>query len=531
MSPMIGLTIAILVLLAGFVGFVMVLGHFLRKFVQGRQDMRESNTTSADPGGNENQAATQMQNLRSLGSNLNIRFVIIAIIALVMLIPIGNVSSVVRERHALHDEVLQGMASQWGGAQVVSGPVLVIPIVEKTVTDEKVRNSDGSYSTIKKDNYHNRNVALLPSTLSFSAVMDEHYRYRSIYKSLVYEAGVAVDGSFKLPDFSHMSANLHQVRYDSAYLLMGLSDTKAINSISPLSFADTEATFGPGPRLNVGINSGFHAFVKLQGKRQVYPFQFEFNARGSTSLRFAPFGETTEIEISSDWRHPSFQGNVLPTAHSIGDDGFKARWDIPSLARNYPQAWLVENRKFKLHGLLAGVDLYEPVILYSLVNRAVKYGILFIGLTFLTFLILEFAYGTRLHYAQYTLVGLSLALFFLVLLSLSEHVSFLKSYSVASAITVLSISVYTWFGCRKAGQSLAVFLLLAALYVVLYSLLQLEDYALLMGSGLLLVVLLVLMWFTRNLRVETEATHQGGNLPLNRPEAGSTMDQTDSPAR
>jgi inner membrane protein len=333
--------------------------------------------------------------------------------------------------------------------------------------------------------------------------MGEHYRSRGIYKSLVYEADVNIDGIFKIPNIRTMTDHLHKVRYDKAFIIIGLTDTKAINEVSKLQFNDSSFSFEPGVRQEIGgLSSGFHAPIPVSSKVDHYRFSFGFNTKGSSSLRFTAFGEKTQINIKSSWRHPSFQGGILPTSHNITDEGFAAEWIMPSLARNFPQAWIDESIEYDVHALLTGVDLYEPVFLYSMIERSVKYAILFIALTYLTFLIYELVLKSKLHYVQYGLIGLSLAMFYLILLSLSEHVSFLSSYLCASLVTTLSISAYTYFVNKKPAQSLAVLVLLIALYSILYSILQLEDYALLMGTALLLSVLLVLMWLTRNLRVD-----------------------------
>lgn len=517
MIDIMGIFIGLLVSLSSLIGAFVLVRWLYKKLTYEPEDSISSGASIinevSQPSPSKSKVSVKnqesnMSKFEFFNDKISIRFIVIGVIALLMLIPISNVSSLVKERHGLYNTVLSGIASQWGRPQIITGPVLVLPIVEKYVINEKVKTTDGAEKAISKDVYRNKNVVVLPKKLETEIKLDEHYRYRSIYKSLVYQAQVKNHGVFVLPDINKLSDNLHQVRHDKAFVLVGLSDTKAINEVSKLEFGGVRKIFEPGTKLELsGINSGFHAPVDMVNNQKEYAFDFNFETKGSANIRFSAFGETSVIKVNSSWQHPSFQGGILPTERSVTDEGFNAKWVIPSLARNFPQTWIAENRKYSLDSLLTGVDLYEPVFLYSLVSRAVKYGILFIALTFLTFLIFEITYKSRLHYVQYALVGLSLGMFFLVLLSLSEHMEFLKSYTISGAITVTSISLYTWFSGRKLGQSIAVFVLLAALYIILYSLLQLEDYALLMGTGLLLMVLLVLMWITRNLKVaENEAS-------------------------
>ena len=435
-------------------------------------------------------------------NSITIRFIIIGFIAFLMLIPLGQVSSVVDERSELHQNVLENIARQWGNPQVLTGPALILPIVEKYTVNEKVKDKDGNEKIELKHYMRNRNVVILPKRLKQDIGLQEHYRYRGIYKSLVYSSDIKVAGEFIIPDISKLSDDLDEVRYDKAYILMGLSDTKAIENVSDLMLNTVKYSFEPGTKLDLkGVRSGFHAPVLLSKKESNYKFSFNLKTNGSSYIRFSAFGEKTEVNVHSSWKHPSFQGAILPAKRNIDDAGFTATWKIPSLARNFPQTWIHELHSYDVTELLTGVDLFEPVALYSLVDRSIKYGVLFILLTFLTFLVFEVTQKSKLHYVQYVLIGFSLGLFFLTLLSLSEHMAFLNSYLLASGITIVTISLYTWFSNRNTKQFASILLLLTALYSIMYSLLQLEDYALLMGTGLLLIILFVLMWITRNLKV------------------------------
>jgi inner membrane protein len=474
-------------------------------FVIGRWIYKKLNTNK----GNEMIEKNELENKKVKreipkieANGMTIRFIIIGVIALIMLIPLGQVSSIVDERSYLHNKVLSNIASQWGKPQVVTGPALILPIVEKYNAYETVKDKDGNEKLELKRYTRNRNVVILPKLLNKDIGLNEHYRYRGIYKSLVYASDISVNGEFVIPDISKISDDLDEVRYDKAYILMGLSDTKAIEKVSNLALNTDSYSFEPGTKLHLkGIDSGFHAPILLNKKENKYTFSFDLKTNGSSYIRFSAFGEQSIIKVKSSWKHPSFQGSILPMERNISESGFTAKWKIPSLARNFPQTWIHELQTHNVSQLLTGVDLYEPIALYSLVNRSIKYGVLFIILTFLTFLVFEVTQKSKLHYVQYVLIGFSLGMFFLTLLSLSEHIEFLSAYISASAITIVSISIYTWFSNKSVKQFASILLLLTALYAIIYSLLQLEDYALLMGTGLLLFILFVLMWITRNLKV------------------------------
>jgi inner membrane protein len=209
------------------------------------------------------------------------------------------------------------------------------------------------------------------------------------------------------------------------------------------------------------------------------------------------------VKIISDWPHPSFQGSVLPSERTITDSGFEASWSVPNLARNYPQLWTAETQKFNVHEFVAGVNLFEPVSLYSQITRTIKYGILFIVLTYITFVIFELGIKRRLHFVQYGIIGLGLSMFYLSLLALAEHISFFMAYVSAAALISVMISLYAYSAVKNISRAGLVFLLLGGLYSILYSLLKLEDYALLVGTVLLLVILAVLMYFTRHIGLQS----------------------------
>ena len=486
-GDVLGLIFMITVITAVIIGLVIMAKWLYNTFIYREDNIKKENI---------------MNDIKSPTNSIAKRFLIIGAIALLMLIPLAQVSSIVDERGDLHHKVLSNIASQWGNPQVVTGPALILPIIEKYNVLNKVTDSKGNEKMVTEVVYKHKNVVILPKLLNKDIGLTEHYRYRGIYKSLVYTSKIKVAGEFTVPNISKLSDNLDEVRYDKAYMLMGLSDTKAIEHVSKLTFGASAYSFEPGTKLTLtGINGGFHAPLELKQNQQKYAFNFNLKTNGSSSIHFSAFGEETTINLNSSWKHPSFQGAILPMERNITNKGFSAKWKIPSLARNFPQTWIKEQHNYNLASLLTGVNLFEPVALYSLVDRSVKYGVLFILLTFLTFLVFEVTQKSKLHYVQYVLIGLSLGLFFLTLLSLSEHIEFLMAYITASSITILSISIYTWFSNQSFKQSLSILTLLTALYAILYSLLQLEDYALLMGTALLLIILFVLMWITRNLKV------------------------------
>ncbi len=432
-------------------------------------------------------------------NTLNLRLVIIATMGFLMLIPVSRVSEIVYERQSLYNSVLDGIANIWGQPQSLQAPVWVIPYTEKIIEQENITDKDGNSKTVNRTRYNQRQAIALPQQLAIQAQLHEQERQRGIYHALVYTAEVELTGQFLPPDINSLSNHIEQIHWDKSFIAIGLSDTKAINQVSKLQWNSRPQTLSPSTRLPDILPQGFHALLSDFAPQSQYNFQLKLNFNGSTGLRFAPLGETSQISLQSTWPHPSFQGDILPAKHDIHAQGFQAQWSIPHLARSYPQLWQLPDDKHNLTAFAVGVDLFEPVSLYSQVMRAVKYAVLFIFLTFITFLIFELSLALKMHYVQYGLIGAALCLFYLLLLSLAEHIAFLSAYIIASAVTIGLITAYTLSVLKKIGRSLLVMFMLTSLYTVLYSLLQLEDYALLVGTSLLLLVIALLMYVTRNI--------------------------------
>lgn len=489
--------LALLILLGVLAGIGFLIYLLVRKI----QQSSTNNMKNTENTGSDNSAGYKV---KSINDTLTIRAMIVGVIALVMLIPLVMMQGVVDERNGLYSNVLHDIANTWGGQQLLQGPVLVVPFIEKHISKETIKDDNGEEKIKTKTRYLTKYAIHLPKDLNIEVDLAEQHRKRGIYKSLVYEAELSLAGSFDRLDIKSMSDHIHRIDWDKAYLVLGLSDTRAINEVSSLNWNGNEIGYSPGTKVTELLSHGFHASLKgLNAETEQHIFNTKISINGSQGFRFAPFGENTTVNMQSSWPHPSFQGMTLPTNYEITTDGFVSSWTIPHLARNYPQSWVYADENYNLAEFTAGVDLFEPVFLYSKVTRAVKYGILFVGLTFLTFLIFELTTRTRLHYVQYGLIGVALTLFYLVLLSIAEHTAFLTAYVVAAIINIGLITIYTGAALKNWTRAGVIFVLLSALYTVLYSLLQLEDYALLMGTMLLLSVLMVLMYVTRNLRVNT----------------------------
>ncbi|ABM26549.1 Inner membrane CreD family protein [Shewanella sp. W3-18-1] len=419
----------------------------------------------------------------------------IGILSIIALIPLGIIMDMTSDRQALYHSVVDEIGRSWGEQQTLSGPVLVIPY-SYFVLQEEVSNDGKTRHEVKRT--YQDELVILPKKLTLDLDLKHDFRTRGIYQSLVYNAALQGQADFSLNRYD--IPNLIAFDNKNARLVFGVSSNQAIDKVEKIEITgDSTLLSGSlmsGTGLTTGgLEKGFNQRLQV-GEASDFSVNFAMTLRGSQSISALPLGEQTLINIQADWPHPSFKG-LLPAERKISANGFTASWNISHLTRNYPQEF-IKSSQSTLTEVVANAMLFEPVTHYGKIERSVKYGLLFIVLTFIMLFIFELGQKTSLSTIQYVLVGSAMALFYLLLLSLSEHLAFLHAYLIAACIPVLSVSAYVGSATTSMKRGSIVGLMLVSLYAVLYSILQLEDYALLMGTGLLLVILLILMFVTRH---------------------------------
>ena len=414
--------------------------------------------------------------------NLVARVLVLALLTLGLKIPLGLVEDVVVDRQRYERQATANIEESWGRAQTLVGPMIVLPY--------KPASSTWTHA-----------LTLLPERLAIDGKIMPQQRRRGLFSVTVYTASLEVVAEFSTKSVRELLAEADWVDWPAARLNLGLSDPKSI-AASAIDLDGNRVEWTPDvPSLLSSLQAPL-ALVGL-GNHDTLTVRFRVSFAGSGRISIVPLGGRTEASITSPWPSPSFLGRYLPTEQSTDKDGFSAKWAISSLGRSYGQLWdgvaktdpqprLVLDSAF-------GLQLLTPVDAYRETDRAIKYGIMFIGLTFAASLLFELATGTRPHAAQYGMIGLSLCIFYLLLLSVSEQIGFDLAYIVSAAAVVAQAAIYNWAVHRRLAPALGFGLLLTGLYGGLYTLLQLEDVALLSGSILLFVVLSVAMWFTRNL--------------------------------
>jgi len=435
------------------------------------------------------------------------RLIAVAILAVILLIPLNMVRSVVRERHATYQSVVWDISGSWSGDQRVAGPILVVPYSESVEVRDEFITPEGEKKISQRWETRERRAIILPDRLRYEGSLAPEMRHRGIYQVQVYTADLLVSGVFSDLEATIASLvpgeRLEAIDWEHAVVGFGVSDPRGLVQVDGFEFNGQTVPPKPGTTVDELLPSGFH--MPVGGAiSDTLEFNLPMVIRGSGAFQFLPFGETTDAVIRSEWPHPSFVGKVLPTRREISDAGFSAEWTIPLLNRSYPQVWRAGS-SVAIDEIEAGVRLFEPVALYDLVTRAVKYGLLFIALTFLSLGLIEYVTDVRLSLVQFLLIGVALALFFLILIALAEHMGFTTAYLLASSTVVLINTLYCAAILKRTSISAIIGVVLTAIYGILFLILQAEDFALLGGTLLLVVALTVTMFFTRKIHEPKEA--------------------------
>jgi len=435
------------------------------------------------------------------------------VVGFVLTIPLVSVYLLAYDRESQSQEAARSITAGWGGPQTMTGPMLVIPYTART-TETTLQNGQ----SVTRTNDVNRELTLVPEVVDLSTDMKPDVRKRSIYEAVVYDAQVQGKARFAFPpDLVRSGVRLEQMDLSRAELRFGLSDARGLGANPRVSVNGTPLRLQPGGG-STGHQRGFFAWVDAAGlPTQPLQVEFAYEFRGNASLSLAPDAGDTRWSVQSSWPHPSFVGGFLPGPPQISDQGFKARYRVGNLAlghslvstgdagstppRDAPD-YAVDSSRSMVEGdsaNVAQINLIQPVDLYSQVNRAVKYGFLFIGFTFLALLMFDVIGGVRVSAVEYLLMGAALVLFFVLLLALAEVVGFTIAYILASAAIAGLNTAYSAAVLASWRRASFIGALLIGLYAVLYILLSLEAFSLLIGSLLLFAALAGVMYATRRI--------------------------------
>lgn len=426
-----------------------------------------------------------------------LRVIAVAGVAVAILVPISLIRDKVAERQARAEEIVRQFAEQTTGAQLVVGPLLVATCEETYVEEREVMRAGNAETGAETKKRSCPLTYFPPRTFSASASLPVEVRHRGIYPIRLFRSQVELAGEFRWPA-PPVPSGSNPRAWKHLYAVYFVADPRGIQGFASGGFRVLDAS-EPGPGLSqFTIREDLGAYGEREAGAAV-PFAAKLTLAGTSSFAIAPVGDESEIRIASSWSHPSYGTAWSPDRQEVASTGFTAAWHVTSIATGGQPTW---NQLAATPGRLAtakaaGVTLFDPVNVYALSYRATEYAFLFVLFTFAALALAEAIAGVRIHPVQYALVGSAVAVFFLLLIALSEHVAFAVSYASAATACVLLLTFYLRHPLGNAARTAVFFAIFAGLYAALYLLLQSEDNALLAGSLMVFALLAFAMIATR----------------------------------
>ena len=438
------------------------------------------------------------------------KIIFLFVFTILLWIPLILIGNLINDRGKLYKQTITNIGNEWGKSQKIIAPVITISYTDTSINNkDSVSNASNTKAVAVVP--VERKFAILPEELNATIEMKDEVRQRGIYNATVYNANVKLKGYFSAKDFPEDKKVLGCVS-------IGLTDTKALIKINKFKIGDMDLEAMSGtmaaPLITNGISGQLGPEHNSIMDKEKIPFEIDIDFRGSRDISILPLGKKNHFEIKSNWKSPSFSG-VLPTERTIDENGFLAKWEVSNLIRNYPQIIDVNEDKYsdfydnssesyESYGnyysdgnTIVKVALFDSVTSYTQIYRACKYGILFIMMSLVVVYIFEVVSKKAAHYVQYGVVGFSLVIFYLLLLSLSEHIGFEWAYLVSSLAIVIPNSMYVTSMTSNKKFGIGMFIFLSGIYAILFSILRMEQYALLTGSLLILAVLYAVMYLTK----------------------------------
>ena len=447
---------------------------------------------------------------------------VVAVLTLFLLIPLSMISSLIYERLDTKRDAELEVTSKWSGEQIITGPIIVIPYFQEIKLKDK-------HELLRKS------LLILPSEMDVLADAKVEKRKRGIYDVSLYRSNIEISGLLSFENLSKTGIEPEQLYLNEARVIMGISDLKGIRESVIMRLGNKEYNFEPGipvenlytdinptydkynyqrvaqstsPNfstglLSAGLNVKLDSILVNKLSEKSIPFSISLQLNGSQGLFIVPIGKTTKAIVTSDWSTPSFGGDFLPKSHDVTDSGFNAKWKVIDLNRSFGQTVDANNATAinQMASSAFGVKFIQSVDQYQQNKRSIKYAILIILLTFVVVFFIEVLKKKKVNPFQYLLVGLALVLFYSLLLSLSEIWGFNLAYIVAAIMTtgLIVLHLSSILKNRKLGMFIGA--LLTFLYVFVFILIQMESYALLVGSVGLFCILAVIMYFSKKLEI------------------------------
>ncbi len=436
--------------------------------------------------------------------SLTLKMFIVGFLILIMLIPLSYIKALISERKQNQEEVIQQIDQKWGKEVLIYGPVLQIPYktyTKETTYDEKTKK----YYTTKTE--HIKNAYFFPEQLNEKVKINTQERHLGMYKEMVFNSTINMDGRFPIPDFKSLDIKEKHVIWNKAKIIIKTTNLKGITNEVNIKIKDNKYPFKPIYNDNTRYNTPIKTHTLETGninkedflQEKITSFSIDFFVNGSKQFRIIPIGKETKLNIVSNWSTNKFVGNFSPIeAEKVSKDGFNKNWKILHINRPFSQQFV--EKLPNLNEFAFGVNFRTTVNEYQKNTRAVKYGFLLIGLTFLIFFLIQSISKINIHPFQYLMIGIALTMFYTLLIAITEHSDFQKAYLIASSSVVLLISLYSKSILKNLKFPVLIGISLTSLYAFIYVIIQLENYALLVGSIGLFIILAAVMFISRKIK-------------------------------
>lgn len=438
-----------------------------------------------------------------------LRFIMVGLLALLMFIPLSLVSDIVQERAHYSDQTVETISNEWGGRQLLSGPMLVIPVTEEVTYKRKREAIDQVTGRTLRDEKNNivyehfeetktegrPPVYLYPGRFEIQIASHSQVRHRGIFSVPVFTADLTLEFDYDANAATMEIVGKEKLDWEAAELRVFLNSNRALRGEAVLRSGETEFALEPIPSTS---DSGSGIVSRLGDPRVLDGFDLQLSLNGAQHLGVAAVGRTSRVTMSSDWPDPSFFGDFLPDESEITDEGFTAHWTVPHLARSLPQVSRENPDQAARHQATMMVQFLTPNDFYQKAWRSARYGVLFSALTFLTILLLDRTSVRPAHPVQYLMVGIAQSVFVLLMVAYAEQIGFGLAYLVAAGATIGLMALFGLTALKLGRRAWVLTAMLLTVYTVLYLILRSADYALLAGSSLAFAALALTMWVTRN---------------------------------
>lgn len=437
------------------------------------------------------------------------KMILVGLLTLALLIPLEFVKNLILERSQRQSEVISEINDKWGEQVFLYGPILKVPY---TTYEETVAVNPLTKQSFTQQTATTHYAYFFPETLKADANVTTKVLNRNNYESAVFSSNMKFSGNYATPDFSSKAIANENIQWDKATIIIQTTNLKSIRNEMKINFGGTPLAFQPvydtednirreitqepkSEAITDRLETGYFDLSKLLANSKT-DFNFNISYNGSQQIKMVPIGKTTQMKMQSNWPSPSFTGNFLPEKQ-ITANGFTANWKVLHINRAFPQQFFETLPDLSRYAF--GVDFVIPIDQYQQNERASKYGFLVIGLTFLIFFLIQSISKINIHIFQYSMIGLALIMFYTLLISITEHSSFKLAYVISAGAVIAMIGLYSISILKNKKFPLLIVMSLSALYSFIYVIIQLENYALLVGSIGLFVILGAVMYFSRRI--------------------------------